>query len=137
LRALDALALPLCCVTNKESGFALRVLEAADLARYFACVLCADLAEDRKPSPNLLLAACAKLGIEPDELLYVGDSRTDIIAARAAGCRIVAVTYGYQTHEALAALRPDGLIDDMRELMRLVRIPTVVEPHTIGRELAD
>ena len=72
------------------------LLEAADLESFFTLTLCADRAEDRKPSPNLLLTACAQLDIEPRRMLYVGDSRSDIVAAHVAGCRVTAVNYGYQ-----------------------------------------
>lgn len=124
LAALSASGTILCCVTNKETSFALRLLEAADLTHYFRHTLCADLAEDRKPSPNLLLAACKRAEVEPDELVYVGDARTDIIAARAAACRIVSVAYGYSTPHALEELHPDELIDNLAELSAFIRPPT-------------
>ncbi len=120
LGALTASGTPLCCVTNKESSFAVRLLEAADLSHYFRHVLCADLAEDRKPSPNLLVAACKRLEIEPCELVYVGDSRSDIIAARAAGCAAVSVAYGYNNPHDLEALHPDELIDNLAEISAFV-----------------
>lgn len=123
LEALAASGTLLCCVTNKETSFALRLLEAADLHHYFQHTLCADLAEDRKPSPNLLFAACRRVEVEPEELAYVGDSRTDIIAARAAGCRAVSVAYGYNSPDALEALRPDELIDNLAELSGFICPP--------------
>ena len=113
LQVLENAALPLCCVTNKESRFALPLLEAAGLRECFAVTVCADRPEDRKPGPNMLLAACRQLGVEPANLLYVGDSPVDIAAARAANCRVVAVTYGYSDHDVLAAARPDGLLGDL------------------------
>jgi phosphoglycolate phosphatase len=123
LSALSAAGMPLCCVTNKESAFALRLLEAADLNRYFQYILCGDLAENRKPSPNMLLDACRRADLEPEELAYVGDSRADIIAARAAGCRAIAVAYGYESPHALEALHPDELIDNLAELTGFIRPP--------------
>ncbi len=85
----------LCCITNKDSVFAEPLLREAGLSEFFSFTLCADRAEDRKPSPNMLLAACSRLGIAPAEMLYVGDSSMDIAAARAAGSPVVAVSYGY------------------------------------------
>ena len=61
--------------------------------------------------------------IDPDELVYVGDSRCDIIAARAAGCRVVSVTYGYNRPDTLEALCPDELIDNLAELCAFVGPP--------------
>lgn len=116
LQLLRQSGLSLCCITNKETAFAIRLLAAADLQAFFQLTLCADLAEDRKPSPNLLLSACAQLGIAPRHLLYVGDARSDIIAARAAGCRIAAVTYGYQEQRSLDDLHPDEIIGNLTEV---------------------
>jgi phosphoglycolate phosphatase len=115
-QVLENAALPLCCITNKESRFALPLLDAAGLRERFAVTVCADRPEDRKPSPDMLLAACRQLGVEPANLLYVGDSPSDIAAARAASCRVVAVTYGYGDHDVLAAARPDGLLGDLTKI---------------------
>lgn len=122
LQELRSAGVALCCVTNKESMFALPLLKAAQLSAYLECVLCADRAEDRKPSPNLLLAACARLRIAPAELLYVGDSRVDIAAARAAGCRVAAVEYGYDHGLAFETVRPDWFVGSLTELVML-RVP--------------
>jgi len=116
LVVLESAALPLCCITNKESRFALPLLEAAGLSERFAVTVCADRPEDRKPSPSMLLATCRQLGVEPADLLYVGDSPSDIAAARAARCRVVAVTYGYGDYDVLAAARPDGLLDNLAKI---------------------
>jgi phosphoglycolate phosphatase len=117
--ALQSLAddgLGLCCITNKDSAFAQPLLEQAGLARFFAFTLCADRAEDRKPSPNMLLAACSRFGIAPGQMLYVGDSGVDIAAARAAGCPVVTVNYGYHVGRVPTELQPDGLVDKLTEL---------------------
>ena len=119
LRTLRAGGRTLCCVTNKESKFALALLEFAGLKEFFSAVLCADRLEDRKPSPNLLRAACAHAAVEPAKLLCVGDSRADIGAAQAAGCRVVAVDYGYHRDLPLAELRPDAIVSNIEQIMEL------------------
>ncbi len=119
LQALNEAGIPLCCVTNKHSAFTLPLLDAAGLARHFAFALCADRAEERKPKPDLLLAACARFGIAPAELLCVGDSRADVAAARAAGCPVAAVDYGYNQGRPVAAERPDWLIASLTEVVGL------------------
>ncbi|HEU4880407.1 MAG TPA: phosphoglycolate phosphatase [Gemmatimonadaceae bacterium] len=116
LQALENAELPLCCITNKESRFALPLLEAAGLRERFLVTVCADRPEDRKPSPSMLLAACRQLGVEPANLLYVGDSRSDIAAARAARCRVAAVTYGYGDYDVLEAARPDGILSNLAKI---------------------
>lgn len=123
LRALRASRRPLYCVTNKESKFALALLEFAGLRGCFASVLCADRPEDRKPSPTLLHAACAYAGVGPEKMLCVGDSRTDIEAAHAAGCRIVAVDYGYHRDLSLQEARPDAVVANIEEIMELSEHP--------------
>jgi len=116
LQALEQAELPLCCITNKESRFALPLLDAAGLRKRLPVTVCADLPQDRKPSPGMLLAACRQLGVDPANLLYVGDSPSDIAAARSAGCHVVAVTYGYGDYDVLAAARPDGLLGTLEKI---------------------
>ncbi|WP_293851592.1 HAD-IA family hydrolase, partial [Steroidobacter sp.] len=107
------------CVTNKERKFALPLLEFAGLSGFFSAVFCADTIEDRKPSPNMLRAACTHACVEAEKMLCVGDSRADIVAAQAAGCRVVAVDYGYHHNVPLDELRPDAIVSDMRQLLEL------------------
>jgi phosphoglycolate phosphatase len=116
LQALSSAGLSLCCVTNKEQGLALPLLEAAGLARFLDFTLCAGQPQERKPSPVMLLSACARLGIRPRELLWVGDSSTDIRAGRAAGCTVVAVSYGYDQNLA-AGPAADAMIGNLSELL--------------------
>lgn len=118
LAALREAGFSLCCVTNKAACFALPLLEAAQLAAHFAFTLCPEAEEDRKPSPRLLLAACRRLGVAPTELLLVGDSRTDVGAARAAGCAVVAVDYGYH-RGAQQDLGADAQIGSVTDLLTL------------------
>ena len=123
LQSLKAAGIPLCCVTNKETAFASPLLDAAKLSRFFGFVLCADHAEERKPRPDLLLAASARFQVEPTEMLYVGDSLVDVAAARAAGCPIAAVDYGYADLGRLAKARPDWIIGGIDELVALPAEP--------------
>jgi phosphoglycolate phosphatase len=117
LQSLTQAGLQLCCITNKHSAFAEPLLQQAGLARFFAFTLCADRPEDRKPSPNMLLAACSRFGITAAQMLYVGDSRMDIAAARAAGCPVIAVNYGYERELAAADMEPDSYIEQLPDLL--------------------
>lgn len=126
--ALDALAacgVRACCVTNKPTAFALRLLEAASLSGRLLFALGADRPEERKPAPNLLLAACARLAVVPRELLYVGDSRVDIEAARAAGCAVAVVDYGYGG-VSVAEMKADETVGNLTQLLAS-RTPPVFE----------
>ena len=123
LHQFASAGIALCCVTNKESRFALPLLEAAQLDTLLAFTLCADRSTDRKPSPNMLLAACTRLAVSPAELLYVGDSAIDVVAAHSAGCRVVAVDYGYGDKRSVEQARPHGIIGDLRELLLMCMQP--------------
>jgi phosphoglycolate phosphatase len=131
LRSLAEAGISLCCITNKDSVFAEPLLKQAALSGLLSFTLCADRAEDRKPSPNMLLAACSRFGIAPAEMLYVGDSSMDIAAARAAGSPVIAVSYGYGKDHAAGAgdVQPDGRIDDLTELVALCVRPPAEQPH--------
>lgn len=136
LRTLDHAGIALCCVTNKHSVFAMPLLEAAELRDFFAFTLCADRVEERKPNPDLLLAACDRLGVTPGEMLYVGDSHTDIAAADAAGCRVLVVDYGYDHGGAPDAVRPDAIIGNLTEIVTMqVRLDRIVPLAPLGRGL--
>ncbi|WP_129646781.1 phosphoglycolate phosphatase [Peristeroidobacter agariperforans] len=119
LHTLRAAGLTLSCVTNKERKFAQPLLEIAGISGFFTSVLCPERPEDRKPSPSLLYSACRQAEVEPIDLLLVGDSRADIEAAHAAGCRVVAVDYGYHRGQPLEELRPDAIVSNLKEIMEL------------------
>lgn len=124
LQTLRAGGRVLCCVTNKESRFALALLEFSGLRGFFSAVFCADRLEDRKPSPNLLHAACTHARVAPSSMLCVGDSRADIGAAHAAGCRVVAVDYGYHRDQPLEELGPDAIVSNVEQIMQMSVTPS-------------
>jgi len=95
LERLAARGIPPGCITNKARAFTAKLLDRAGLASRLAFVECPESAGERKPAPFMLQKACGSLGIAPGELLYVGDSALDVAAARAAGCPVVLVDYGY------------------------------------------
>jgi phosphoglycolate phosphatase len=119
LAALAARGLPLGCITNKASRFTHALLEKAGLARWLAFVECADALEQRKPAPYLLLKACRDLGIAPGELLFVGDSALDVTSARAAGCPVVLVAYGYNRGLPVSESGADAVIASLADLVEM------------------
>lgn len=120
LRTLRSRHFRVLCVTNKRSVFALPLLDDAGLSQFLDFSLCADRQSDRKPRPDLLLTACARLQITPDELLVVGDSWADVGAARAAGCPVAAVSYGYDGGRPIEEERPDWVVDDLSKIVSLL-----------------
>jgi phosphoglycolate phosphatase len=129
LRSLAEAGIALCCVTNKDSMFSEPLLQESGLGGFFAFTLCADRAEDRKPSPNMLLAACSRLGIAPAEMLYVGDTSIDIAAARAAGCPVIAVSYGYGKDHSTTEAKADGFVDRLTDLVTLYLRSPACQPR--------
>ena len=117
LTALRAKGLPLACLTNKPRAFAVPLLQAKGLLDFFAHVFGGDSFERTKPDPLPLLKTCEVLGTAPANTLMVGDSQNDGIAARAAGCPVVLVTYGYNHGEPIAQAPHDRLIGSLAELV--------------------
>ena len=120
LRRLQADGLRLACLTNKPGEFARELLRAKELASYFEVVFGGDAFERKKPDPLPLLKTCEALGVAPAATLMVGDSRNDAAAARAAGCPVVLVTYGYNHGEPVRGVDADAFVDSLAELAALL-----------------
>lgn len=116
LDMLRARGLKLACLTNKPTSFALPLLAAKGLDGYFSQVFGGDAFARKKPDPLPLLKTCEALGTSPERTLMVGDSSNDAQAARAAGCRVVLVTYGYNHGAPVQAVDADGLVDSLAAL---------------------
>lgn len=110
----------LACVTNKPAQFTVPLLQKSGLADYFEIVVSGDTLTNKKPHPIQLLHICAKLDVNTNEAMLVGDSNTDILAARAAGCYIVTVPYGYNQGLIIDAMQVDARIDDLTQLSNLL-----------------
>jgi phosphoglycolate phosphatase len=106
----------LACLTNKPGDFARPLLAAKGLSGYFDAVFGGDAFERKKPDPLPLLKTCEALGSAPARTLVIGDSSNDACAARAAGCPVVLVTYGYNHGEPVRAVDADGFVDSIAEI---------------------
>jgi phosphoglycolate phosphatase len=104
------------CVTNKAAEFTLPLLAALGVAADFELVVAGDTLPVKKPDPGPLLYAAEQLGVTPAESLMLGDSKSDVAAARAAGFQIVCVSYGYNHGEDIRRYEPDAVIDSFTEL---------------------
>ena len=116
LAAMKAMGLRLACVTNKPIAFTTPLLAQKGLAPYFELVYGGDSLARKKPDPLPLLKTCEALGTAPAATLVVGDSRNDAAAARAAGCPVVLVTYGYNHGEPARDVDADGWVDSLSQL---------------------
>jgi phosphoglycolate phosphatase len=120
LRRLRAARFRLACITNKASQFTEPLLTASGLRDYFDLVVSGDTAPRRKPDPAPLLYAVEKFGIQPHDMLLVGDSVNDFEAARAAGCPIFIVPYGYNEGRDANQLAADAIVPGLVEAAELI-----------------
>lgn len=132
LRALRAGGVKVACLTNKEHRFAVKVLDKCGLADCLDYVVGGDLAPAKKPDPAGLLHVLGVLGGHPSRAAHLGDSRTDVETARAAGTEAWAVPWGYNGGEPIAAAMPLRTFTSLAEVAEFVleaneeRCPT---PH--------
>lgn len=112
--------IPLAVVTNKAAAFTEPLLADLGIRDAFEIVISGDTLPEKKPSPLPLLHAAEWFGVEPADALMVGDSVSDVKAARAAGFAIVCMSYGYNHGQDIRAAEPDAVIDSMMELDRLL-----------------
>ncbi len=119
LGALHASGLSLGLVTNKPTPFVAPLLESLDIAKYFSVVIGGDDVQNKKR-------------MMPEQMLFVGDSRNDIQAAKAAGCPSVGLTYGYNYGEAIALSEPDVIYDSFNDLL-----PALGLPHSDNQEIKN
>ena len=118
---LRAKGFALACVTNKTAQFTIPLLEATGLAGFFPVVVSGDTMPKKKPAPDPLLEACRRLGIPALEALMIGDSRNDALAARAAGCPVLLVPYGYTEGEDVQGIDCDGIVPSLLHVAGLLK----------------
>ena len=115
--ALHAAGLKLACATNKPTDLARQLLQMKGLLQYFSLVNGGDAFPRKKPDPMPLLETCKQLGLPPAQVLMIGDSQNDALAARAAGCPVALVTYGYNHGEPVRGVDADGFADRIGDLL--------------------
>ena len=126
LNALRDKGFRLGCVTNKAEKFTLPLLEKSGLGSYFELVLSGDSLPEKKPHPLPLQHAATFFDCNAAELLLIGDSVNDAEAARAAGCPVFIVPYGYNEGQELRGLDCDAFIDDIPSALKFVKL---LAPH--------
>ncbi len=126
LRQLRAADVRLACVTNKEQRHAQRVLDATALAPYFELLVGGDTLAWKKPDARVLRHVVAALGSRPAHAAHVGDSQTDLAAARNAGVADWAVPWGYNAGTPIAQAQPTRLFDSFAAIAAAVLAPSAV-----------
>ncbi len=114
------------CVTNKAEQFTVPLLRDLGVSDYFEIVISGDTLPKKKPDPLPLLHAAKFFGVEPAKALMLGDSVSDVKAARAAGFQIICMSYGYNHGVDIRDANPDLVIDSMLELRDI--LPVIKQP---------
>ncbi|MFC0348707.1 phosphoglycolate phosphatase [Undibacterium danionis] len=113
LQALKAQGLRLACVTNKPIAFTTPLLAKMGLSDFFSVVYGGDSLPRKKPDPLPLLQVCLDFHLAPAQVVAIGDSSNDAQAARAAGCPVLIVPYGYNHGEAVQTIESDGIVETL------------------------
>lgn len=108
------------CVTNKAEQFTVPLLKDLGIHGRFGIIVSGDTLAEKKPHPMPLLHAAEFFGVAPEQALMLGDSVSDVKAARAAGFQIVCMSYGYNHGNDIRDAKPDAVIDSMAELCDLI-----------------
>ncbi len=88
----------------------------------FEAIITSDDVEKRKPAPDPLLACAQQLDMKPENCVYIGDTTTDIKAGKAAGMRTIGVLTGFDEYEALEKEKPDAIIKDVQNLLKVIEV---------------
>jgi 2-phosphoglycolate phosphatase len=121
LSELDDSDIPWGIVTNKMESLSMPILEKTGWLSSASTVICGDTVSKGKPHPEPVLAACSVIGLEPEQVLMVGDDMRDIEAGKRAGCHTAFALYGYaarETHPDIAA--NTALINSPKEVLDLL-----------------
>lgn len=126
LEKFQADGIRIACVTNKPLAFALPLLKKTGLHDYFEVIYGGDSFARKKPDPMPLLQVFADFSVEPWQVVAIGDSSNDAQAARAAGCRVLNVPYGYNHGQSIHDVDSDGIVATLLEAAHLI----AAQPHS-------
>jgi phosphoglycolate phosphatase len=122
LQRLRVAGMRLCGLTNKKRRFTEPLLKAMGLDNFFELWVCGDDLDRQKPDPEPLLHVMRRLDVSADATWMVGDSATDVATARAAGVKILAVSYGYNHGSDIREAKPDGIVDSLLQICTILQL---------------
>ena len=108
------------CVTNKAEQFTIPLLQDKGLLEFFSIVISGDSLPKKKPDPMPLLHVADYFNVQAQDSLMIGDSISDVKAARSAGFNIATMTYGYNHGEDIRDAQPDIVVDRMDQLIDII-----------------
>jgi len=118
--------------TNKPRSFTLRLLDRLELKAFFAAIVAGDDGVRRKPHGDMLLAACKAMHVGAAATVMIGDSENDVLAARAAGCEIWCVPYGYNEGRSPDTLQCDRRVASVDEAAKVICSRGIGPPPSRG-----
>ena len=110
----------LACVTNKPIAFARPLLQKKGLIEFFELIYGGDSLPQKKPHPLPMLTVCRDFELQPAQVVAIGDSSNDSQAARAAGCRVLTVPYGYNHGQPVHSIDTDGIVESLQDAAILI-----------------
>lgn len=121
LQAMRTEGLRMACVTNKPLAFTIPLMKKTGLDGYFDVIYGGDSFAKKKPDPMPLLQVCKDFALQPKEVVAIGDSINDTQAARAAGCRVLSVPYGYNHGQPIQEADTDGIVSSLLHAAQLIQ----------------
>ena len=121
IKVMQQAGFKLACITNKAEAFTLPLLRSTGLYDQFEIVLSGDSLPKKKPDPMPLIHICKHFNAQPHEALLIGDSLNDAIAARAAGCHVFCVPYGYNEGRNVYELDCDAIVESLLDASKLIQ----------------
>jgi phosphoglycolate phosphatase len=120
LQAIKGSGVAMACITNKPAAFTEPLLEKSGLMPYFDLVVSGDTLKKKKPEPDQIFYICEKFAVPVRESLLIGDSKTDVEAARNAGCYVFTVPYGYNQGYSMETNTVDAVINHLSDAVQLI-----------------
>lgn len=120
LTAFKDKGLKIACVTNKPSLFAKALLQQHNMTHFFEVIYGGDALAKKKPDPLPMLTVFNDFSVTPKEVVAIGDSSNDALAARAAGCYVLTVPYGYNHGKTVQEINSDGIVSTLLDAARLI-----------------
>ncbi|MGM9525527.1 MAG: HAD-IA family hydrolase [Peptococcaceae bacterium] len=121
LMQLKASGIGIALVTSRLYRGAIRDLNLFDLVPYFDAFITPEATQKHKPHPEPAQKAAAALHLDPEQVIFVGDSSHDLQCGRNAGCRTAVVSYSVFPQNELLKCQPHYIIDDLLELVEIVQ----------------
>ncbi|MFQ5877786.1 MAG: HAD family hydrolase [Acidobacteriota bacterium] len=122
LEALDRRGYQMAIASNKPSYFARDILRALEMDHLFVEVLGPNDVDKPKPDPEMIEIIMMRIGLGPEEVVFVGDMPLDVEAARRAGVSVYAIPTGSASRETLLESRPDRLLHRFPDLVAILPV---------------